>query len=66
MKIVAWDERRFERDAQDLGVIMRNYLAVGNEDRITTSKATASIYSMKNSITKEPARVFLAATSVGF
>lgn len=34
MKIVAWDERRFERDAQDLGVMMRNYLAVGNEDRI--------------------------------
>lgn len=34
MKIVAWDERRFERDAQDLGLIMRHYLAAGNEDRI--------------------------------
>jgi predicted nucleotidyltransferase len=34
MKIVAWDDRRFERDAQDLGLIMRNYLAAGNEDRI--------------------------------
>jgi predicted nucleotidyltransferase len=34
MKIVAWDDRRFERDAQDLGLIMRHYLAAGNEDRI--------------------------------
>ena len=34
MKIVAWDERRFERDAEDLGLIMRHYLAAGNEDRI--------------------------------
>jgi len=25
MKIVAWDDRRFERDAQDLGLIMRHY-----------------------------------------
>jgi predicted nucleotidyltransferase len=34
MKIVAWDDRRFERDAQDLGLIMRNYLDAGNQDRI--------------------------------
>ncbi len=34
MKIAAWHERRFERDAQDLGLIMRHYLAAGNEDRI--------------------------------
>ena len=34
MKIVAWDERRFERDAQDLGLLMRHYLAAGNEGRI--------------------------------
>jgi predicted nucleotidyltransferase len=34
MKIVAWDDRRFERDAQDLGLIMRHYLSAGNEDRI--------------------------------
>jgi len=34
MKIVAWDERRFERDAQDLGLIMRNNLAAGNEGRV--------------------------------
>lgn len=34
MKIVAWDERRFERDAQDLGLIMRHYLAAGNEGRV--------------------------------
>ena len=34
MKIVAWDDRRFERDAEDLGLIMRNYLDAGNQDRI--------------------------------
>ena len=34
MKIVAWDDRRFERDAQDLGLIMRHYLAAGNDGRV--------------------------------
>jgi len=34
MKIVAWADRRFERDAQDLGLIMRHYLDAGNQDRI--------------------------------
>ena len=34
MKLVAWDERHFERDAQDLGLIMRHYLAAGNESRV--------------------------------
>lgn len=34
MKIVAWDDRRFERDAQDLGLIMRHYLDAGNQDRV--------------------------------
>jgi len=34
MKIVAWDDRRFERDAQDLGYIMRHYLDAGNQDRV--------------------------------
>lgn len=34
MKLVAWGERRFERDAQDLGLIMKHYLAAGNEDRV--------------------------------
>lgn len=34
MKIVAWDERRFERDAEDLALIMRHYLDAGNQDRI--------------------------------
>ena len=36
MKIVAWDERRFERDAEDLALIMRHYLDAGNHDRIYT------------------------------
>jgi predicted nucleotidyltransferase len=34
MKIVAWDERRFERDAQDLALLMRHYLDAGNHDRL--------------------------------
>lgn len=34
MKIVAWDDRRFERDAQDIGMIMKHYLDAGNEDRV--------------------------------
>jgi predicted nucleotidyltransferase len=34
MKIVAWDDRRFQRDAEDLGLIMRDYLDAGNQDRI--------------------------------
>jgi predicted nucleotidyltransferase len=38
MKIVAWDDRRFERDAQDLGLIMRYYLVAGHEDRIYSEK----------------------------
>lgn len=38
MKIVAWDERRFERDAQDLGLIMRHYLDAGNQDRVYTEQ----------------------------
>lgn len=34
MKIVAWDDRRFERDAQDIGLIMKHYLDAGNQDRV--------------------------------
>ncbi len=34
MKLVAWGERRFERDAQDLSLIMKHYLAAGNEHRV--------------------------------
>jgi predicted nucleotidyltransferase len=38
MKIVAWDERRFDRDAEDLALIMRHYLDAGNHDRIYTKE----------------------------
>lgn len=38
MKIVAWDERRFERDAEDLALVMRHYLEAGNQDRIYTEE----------------------------
>ena len=34
MKIVAWNERRFERDAEDLALMMRNYLDAGNQNRV--------------------------------
>lgn len=36
MKIVAWNERRFERDAEDLSLVMRYYLDAGNQDRVYT------------------------------
>lgn len=38
MKIVAWDERRFERDAEDLALVMHHYLDAGNQDRIYTDE----------------------------
>lgn len=34
MKIVAWHDRCFERDAEDLGLIMRLYLDAGNQNRV--------------------------------
>lgn len=34
LKIVAWSDRHYERDAQDLGLIMRHYLDAGNQDRL--------------------------------
>jgi len=34
LKIVAWSNRRFERDALDFGLIMRNYLDAGNRERL--------------------------------
>jgi predicted nucleotidyltransferase len=34
LKIVAWDDRRYERDAQDLGLIMKHYLDAGNQERL--------------------------------
>jgi predicted nucleotidyltransferase len=34
MKIVAWSDRRFERDAQDIGLIMKHYLDAGNQERV--------------------------------
>ena len=34
MKITAWDDRRFERDAQDLGLILKDYLDARNQDRV--------------------------------
>lgn len=36
LKFVAWSDRRYERDAQDLGLIMRHYLDAGNQDRLYT------------------------------
>lgn len=34
MKIVAWNERRFARNAEDLALISRNYLDAGNQNRV--------------------------------
>lgn len=38
LKLIAWDDRRFERDAQDLGLMMRHYLDAGNADRVYTEQ----------------------------
>jgi predicted nucleotidyltransferase len=39
LKIIAWSDRRLERDAQDLGFVMRRYLDAGNQDRLFTEHA---------------------------
>jgi predicted nucleotidyltransferase len=39
MKLIAWDDRRFERDAQDLGFIMKHYFDAGNETRVIGDEA---------------------------
>ncbi len=38
MKIIAWTDRRFDRDADDLCLILRHYLDAGNQDRIYTEE----------------------------
>lgn len=34
MKLIAWHERRAERDAADLALLLRHYAAAGNEERL--------------------------------
>lgn len=34
MKLIAWDDRRFNRDAKDFRLIMTSYLQAGNEERV--------------------------------
>lgn len=34
MKLITWDDRRYNRDAKDLRFIMTNYLQAGNEERV--------------------------------
>ncbi len=61
MKIIAWDDRRFERDAQDIGLIMNHYLDAGNQDRVYSDQGDC-IYSMKTSTMTKPARECWDAT----
>ncbi len=42
LKIVAWSDRHFERDAQDLGLIMKNYLDAGNQERVYSNGGDCS------------------------
>jgi predicted nucleotidyltransferase len=42
LKIIAWSDRQFERDAQDLGLIMKHYLDGGNQDRVYTEGGDCS------------------------
>lgn len=34
MKLIAWDDRRYNRDAKDLRLIMTKYLQAGNDERV--------------------------------
>ncbi|HEY6807074.1 MAG TPA: nucleotidyl transferase AbiEii/AbiGii toxin family protein [Pyrinomonadaceae bacterium] len=34
LKLIAWSDRQYERDAQDFALMMRNYLDAGNQDRL--------------------------------
>jgi predicted nucleotidyltransferase len=34
LKLIAWSDRQYERDAQDFALIMRHYLDAGNQDRL--------------------------------
>jgi hypothetical protein len=40
MKLIAWDDRRFNRDAKDLRFIMTHYLQAGNEERATSHSSS--------------------------
>jgi predicted nucleotidyltransferase len=42
LKLIAWNDRRFQyrKDAQDLGLIMLNYLDAGNEERLWEGDGT--------------------------
>ena len=42
MKLFAWNERRFlyRKDAQDLGLLMLNYIYADNEERLWEGDAT--------------------------
>lgn len=42
LKIVAWSDRHFERDAQDLGLLMKHYLDAGNQDRVYSDQGDCS------------------------
>ena len=54
----------FERDADDLRLIMQHYLDPAIKIAFTANKATVPIYSTKSSITNEPVHVFSGVTSV--
>lgn len=58
MKIIAWDDRHYERDAQDLGLIMKHYLDAGNQDRVYTEQGAVGTYSTMSSTTTGLARAF--------
>lgn len=42
LKLIAWSDRQYERDAQDLGLIMKHYLDAGNQKRVYTEGGDCS------------------------
>ena len=66
MKIVAWNERRFARDAEDLALISRNYLDAGNQNRVFSEQGDCVDLLDEEFDYQKPVRVFWAATSGDF
>jgi len=39
LKLIAWDDRHYQRDAQDLGLLLSNYIDAGNAERLYGEQA---------------------------
>ncbi|MDX6612866.1 MAG: hypothetical protein QOD75_2052 [Blastocatellia bacterium] len=65
LKLVAWSDRHFERDAQDLGLIMRHYLDAGNQDRLYAEGGDSSDLLLEDDFDYEAASARILGRDVG-